>query len=183
MGESFVKSWLSSFSRPKNSEVEDYLKNSAVDFAKKGISITYLVFGKDDKKSYLLGYYAVTYKILQVSRSNISRTTERRIARFGELDSLSNAYSLPAPLIAQFSKNFADGTPKILTGSELMKLALDQVQNIQHMAGGRIVYLECEDNQFILEFYKKNGFTVFSKRYTDDKDSVVFYHQLLKFLK
>ncbi len=180
-GESFVQTWLSSFSCKQNPEIEYYLKHNAINFAKKGISITYLIFGKEETTNYLLGYYAITYKILQVNRNNISRTVEKKIARFGEIDALSGSYSLPAPLIAQFGKN--SSSPSAINGSEMMSLALDQVQRIQHMAGGRTVYLECEDNPFLLDFYTRNGFTPFAKRYTTEDEPVTFYHQLLKFLK
>lgn len=183
MGESFVESWLSLFSCPHNPEIEHYIKNNALEFAKKGISITYLVFGQDQSNTFLVGYYALTYKILRVERSSISRTTEKRIARFGDYDELSGTYSLAAPLIAQFGKNYADSVPAGFHGTELMSLVLDQLQKIQRMAGGRLVYLECEDNPFLLDFYSRQGFTPFAKRYTTGDDKELFYHQMMKILK
>lgn len=184
MGESYVGSWLSLFSCPKNPEIEYYLKNNAIEFAKKGISITYLVFGQDQDNTYLLGYYALTYKILRLDRNSISRTTEKKVARFGEFDALSGSYSLPAPLIAQFGKNYADkNIAKLFHGNELMDLALDQVAKIQHMAGGRLVYLECEENQILIDFYSKQGFIEFDKRFTTEDDPNAFYLQWMKILK
>ncbi len=184
-GESFVQSKLSSFSCERNKGIENYLKNSAIQFAKKRVSITYLVFDRGEETNYLLGFFTITYKILRVDRQNISRTTEKIVARYGDFDEAGNFYTIPAPLIAQFGKNSSPmPSPECrISGDDLMKLALDQIHDIQHMAGGRVLYLECEDNPFLLDFYARNGFAAFSKRYTDAKESVPFYHQLLKILK
>ncbi len=184
-GESYVKSWLSHFSCKNNREIENYLKNSALQFAKKRVSITYLVFDRGEETNYLLGFFTIAYKILRVDRQNISRTTEKIVARYGDFDEAGGSYTIPAPLIAQFGKN-SSPMPNAecrISGDELMEHALEQIRFIQHLAGGRVLYLECEDNPFLLDFYARNGFAAFSKRYTDAKESVPFYHQLLKILK
>ena len=40
---------------------------------------------------------------------------------------------------------------------------------MQAIVGGKIVYLECEDKEPLLDFYSQNGFVNFGKR-TLDKD-------------
>ena len=47
VGEEKVQSLLSDFSSPLNEEVEDFVHNKSIEFAKKKLSITYLV----DRKS------------------------------------------------------------------------------------------------------------------------------------
>ncbi len=44
VGEDEVKSILSDFSCPKNQEIEDFLIKNSIEFAKRKMSITYLVF-------------------------------------------------------------------------------------------------------------------------------------------
>ena len=50
---------LSSFSCPINAEIEDFIKYKALDFAKRKLSITYLIL---DETANLLGYFTLTHK-------------------------------------------------------------------------------------------------------------------------
>lgn len=43
LGESKVKSILSSFSSPQNEDVEFFIKNKAIEFSKQGLAQTHLV--------------------------------------------------------------------------------------------------------------------------------------------
>ena len=44
MGEDAVRAELSRFSCPKNADVEWFLRNTAIEFAKQGIAATHLVY-------------------------------------------------------------------------------------------------------------------------------------------
>ncbi len=184
LGESFVENQLSLFSCPNNPDIENFLKRKAIDFAKKGISITYLVFARDEtENTHLVGYYTLTYKIIHISRIELSKTTEKRISRFGNYDSRTQTYSVAAPLIAQFGKNYNSMLTVSISGHDLMNMVLDQLQRIQYMIGGRIIYLECEDNPFLLDFYGKEGFIPFDKRYTEREEDTQFYYQMFRIVK
>ena len=47
IGEDKVSFALSEFSCPRNAEIEEFIHNNAIDFAKKKMSITYLVFDEE----------------------------------------------------------------------------------------------------------------------------------------
>lgn len=63
IGEESVGDVLSGFSCPKNKEIENFVRNNAVEFAKRKMSITYLLL---DESSRVLAIFAVTHKAVQI---------------------------------------------------------------------------------------------------------------------
>ena len=62
IGEESVVDVLSGFSCPKNKEIENFVRNNAVEFAKRKMSITYLLL---DEYSRVLAIFAITHKAVQ----------------------------------------------------------------------------------------------------------------------
>lgn len=187
LGEEKVKTILSDFSCPLNKDVEYFLKNRAFDFAKQGIAQTHLVFLQYKGKLRLIGYYSLTNKFISVKDENLSKNLRKRVAKFGARDSSNKGYIMSAPLIAQLGKNYTDQLNKQLSGDELLKMALDKIVLIQRIAGGRVVYIECEDIEQLKEFYSRHGFVEFNRREKDseDEDRIKgrYLLQLLKVVK
>lgn len=170
LGESAVKSLLSSFSCPLNPDVEHFLKHTAIEFAKQSISSTYLILASYQDKYVLAGYFSLANKIFCIDKDSLpSRTWKKRMSKFGQFDQTIQRYTISAPLIGQLGKNYTNSYNKLITGDELLKLALNKVREMQTIVGGKIVYLECEDKEPLLDFYSQNGFVNFGKR-TLDKD-------------
>ena len=71
----------------------------------------------------------------------------------------------------------------MIRGNELLQLALDKIKEIQKEAGGKFVYLECEDKEKLIEFYTTNGFTPFGKRKKDRDEIGVDGDYLIQLLK
>ena len=69
-------------------------------------------------------------------------------------------------MIAQFGKNYAVVQPCTWNGIRLMEKTFQTLEKVQREIGGGIVYLECEDNVALLDFYQNdnNRFHVFSER-------------------
>ncbi len=155
-----IKDILADFYCPQNKDVEEFLKNKAVEFARQGIASTYLVFASYKEESVLVGYFALASKHFHVNPSDkknkISNTLKKRIAKFATYDQSLNKYILAAPLIGQFGKNFSGGYNKLITGDELLKIACDTVREAQRIIGGKFVYLECEDVPKLIDFYTGN---------------------------
>lgn len=120
IGEDAVKNILSDFSCPKNFEIESFVKQNALEFAKRKMSITYLVI---DEEGQLAAIFALTHKAVQLTNEGLSGSMRKKIERHAKLDEQSNTYMLSAFLIAQFGKN-AQYTEKI-TGNELMAVKID----------------------------------------------------------
>ena len=188
LGENEVKSILSSFVCPVNKDVETFIKYKAIEFSKQYLSRTTLVYWKsdDEREKCWVGYYTIASKHIRVSKDSISNTTAKRMGNHGSFNPATKEYIVPAPLIAQLGKNFADGNNYLISGSDLLQMATTKVREIQNEIGGRFVYLECEEKCKLLDFYKANGFTVFWKRILDRDETDLdgeYLIQLLKYLK
>lgn len=125
-------------------------------------------------------------KTIMVPRKVLSANLQKRISKFGPYNSDLKRYLISAPLIAQLSKNYSDNLNNLITGNELLKIACNKVSEAHGIIGGRVVYLECEDKEQLIEFYKRNGFAEFGER-TLDLDEVDFFSskhliQMLKYL-
>lgn len=164
IGEERLIQILSSFSCPKNPDVERFLKQSSIEFTKKNQSVTYLVFSTEDYK--LLGYFTIALKPLTVKGESVSNTTKRKLLRVSELDKKSDTYTMSAYLIAQLGKNYTDGRNNKITGKDLIELARMVIEEMQYMGGGMVTFLEAENEEKLLSFYRNNRFSQFDARQT-----------------
>ncbi len=179
LGEDELRQILSEFSCPMNPDVERFLKYSSIEFTKKNQSVTYLVFSVADGK--LLGYFTLALKPLTVRGETVSNTVKRKLLRVSELDKKSDTYTMSAYLIAQLGKNYSENDGKMITGAELLGLAWDKIKATQYMFGGMVTFLEAENEEKLLSFYRDNRFSQFDTRQTasDAEES----HELVQLLR
>lgn len=187
IGEESVKRILSDFSCPLNADVENFLKHTAIEFSKQGIASTYLIMASYQERYVLVGYFALANKIFCMDKDSFpSKRWKNRIAKFAQFDATIKRYTLSAPLIGQLGKNYSHNYNQLITGDELLKLALEKVKEMQFIVGGKVVYLECEDKPALKEFYSQNGFVDFGKRFLDkdelDDFSDTYLVQMLKYM-
>ena len=71
IGEDALNEILSDFSCPMNDEIENFLKCNAVDFARKKMSVTHLVFDEDGQ---FVAFFTLTHKPESVMASGLSKT-------------------------------------------------------------------------------------------------------------
>lgn len=176
-GEPMLNKVLSGFSCPKNPDVERFLKKSAIEFAKKNQSVTYLVFSEEHKE--LLGYFTLALKPLAVRGETVSNNTKKKLLRVSELDEKSDIYTMSAYLIAQLGKNFANGRDSEISGKDLLELAWRVIEEAQYMLGGMVVFLEAELHERLISFYERNRFQQFDTRQTTGEDQ----HELVQLLR
>lgn len=187
-GEDFCREILAVFSCPKNRDVEKFLtKRSAIDFARQGIARTFLVYASHEEKQVLCGYFTIALKYIVVNRYSISKRTARRLSKFAMPSNDAGTLVITAPLIAQLGKNYQNGYNELITGDELLSMALDKIREAQMILGGKVVYVECEDVDYLKAFYQSNGFVIFGKRALDkdEKTDICgdYLMQLLKYIK
>lgn len=170
-GEDFCREILSFFSCPPNPDVEKFLtKRSAIDFAKQSIAQTFLVYASYRGKNVLCGYFTIANKYIVVWSHSVSKTTARRLRKFAMPNISDDNLVIMAPLIAQLGKNYMNDYRKLITGDELLKMAIDKVSAAQRIIGGKVVYVECEDIDILKKFYEDNGFVIFGKRRLDKEE-------------
>ena len=171
LGEQKTREIISNFTCLYNEDVDYFLKTKAIEFSKQSLSKTFLVFASYKDEPVLVGYYSLANKAIHISKKEISKTLQKRISKFAQYDNGAKRYITPSLLIAQLGKNYFNGYNKLITGDELLKMACDRIKTIQHLIGGKIAYLECEDKEKLINFYSDNGFVNFGKRALDKEES------------
>ena len=179
LGEDDLRQVLSEFSCEKNPDVERFAKEQSIEFAKKQQSVTYLVFSTEDAE--LVGYFAITIKPITVNVESFSKTVKKKLARVSELNEQNHTYNMAAYLIAQLGKNYNNGANDRITGEELLGLAIKQVQQLQYLAGGMVVFLETLNEEKLLSFYQDKGFQQFDSRLSETVNREP--HELIQLLK
>lgn len=179
----------SSFECPHNKDVESFLHHKAYEFSRQGIAATFLVFASHKQQMVLVGYFSLAQKFFHIDlhkKGNIGSNLRKRMHKFATYDDMLKKHIISSPLIGQLGKNYRDGYNTLITGNELLKIACDTVAEAQKLLGGKIVYLECEDVPYIVNFYQENGFYNFGKRAleADERDSISgkYLIQMLKYI-
>ena len=79
IGEEETLKILADFSCPKNTEIEIFIHKNALDFSRRKMSITYLVF---DEEMNLAAIFALTHKAVEISNEGLSATARKKIQRY-----------------------------------------------------------------------------------------------------
>ncbi|MBO6300588.1 MAG: GNAT family acetyltransferase [Lachnospiraceae bacterium] len=180
-GEEATVELLSSFSCArdsiqKNEEVETFVKKNVIDFFKRKLAVTYLVF---DDNSDFVGIYTLAHKAIDIPADRLTAKMKNKVKRYARLDEERQTYSVSAFLIAQFGKNYEGGKGRTVAGQELMESALNMLSTAQAIVSGGLIFLDCEkDNSTALELYAQNGFVPFGERVSESDGHR--YIQLLK---
>ncbi|GHU58930.1 hypothetical protein AGMMS49975_25990 [Clostridia bacterium] len=155
----------------KDTNVEDFLKNKALDFDARNVARTYLLI---DEEQYLrqviiiLAYFTISLKPL-VFDEKVSMNKVKQIDGFSK-----HTKSVAVVLIGQLGKDTTHAP--YISGSYILELAMNIVYRISALAGCRIALLECMPIDKLLDFYKSNGF-VFLQQSRDNE-----LLQLIRFL-
>lgn len=178
-GEPALAKLFSGFSCPKNPDVESFLKKSAIEFTKKNQSVTYVVISVKDGG--LLGYFTLALKPLTVRGETVSNTTKRKLLRVSERNARLDTYTMAAYLIAQLGKNYMGGRDREITGEELLELVWMVIEEAQYMLGGMVTFLEAENEERLLSFYRNSRFSQFDTRQAISKTNEP--HELVQLLR
>ena len=97
-----IEALIEEFKCSYNREVEDFLKKSAIDFAKKKQAITYLLIASESAE--LVGYFSLTLKPLTINIDKVSKRMAKKLERVCVLDEDNNICTVAAYLIGQIGK-------------------------------------------------------------------------------
>lgn len=166
------------FSCPLNKEVENFLRQKAIQSSRLGASVTYLVY--DKKSSALLGYFTLLQKPFSIEETLISKSKRRLIERFAKRE--DGRFTAAVYLIAQIGKNFAIEEGRRIQGDELLALAFEKLYAAKELVGGKLVLVERDARSpGLVKFYNKWNFQSWNERY--DEDDGINYDQMLCALK
>ena len=181
-GKDVVDDIIDGFSCRYNPEIDAYLRDRAIDFTRKSMTVTHLVF--DEDTGLLVGYFALTHKPVVFNADALSGTQRKRVERFARLNSKTGTYTVSAFLIAQIGKNYLAKNGNLVSGGELLALARNRLLAAKGQIGGQIVFVEMEHgNSKLAKFYTDNGFVLFGTRDDFENGKPVTYDQMFLFLK
>ena len=177
-GEANLRKDLSLFLCEKNPEIEEFIREKAIDFAKRKLSITYLILDTDS--GVILGYFTLTHKSVILSGEGLSRTFQKKLAFFARRDRDTGNYVVSAFLLAQLGKNYAIKTDRRISGKRMLEIVNTILLDVQRRIGGGVLYLDCEDNPKLKSFYSGENFKEFADRFSSEDERK--YIQFMRFL-
>ncbi len=154
-------------------DIQKFLKKYALDYERLEISRTTLVFNED--RTELLGYFTLGLNTLYFSK------TVKSIAKFKKIESaypgidLFKNGSRPVYKLFMIGKNFKtksnnDGFMDYCFND----LIWERICICNSFVGSNLMYLDCENNEMLINAYNKQGFEIFDKyTYTDENNETV----------
>lgn len=149
-----------------NSEVENFIRNCAINNEERRLSRTILVF--DENAGLLVGFYSLSIKSLVLS-SKLSSNKKKDY--FGT--SQTNGNVIPAVLIGQLGKNEAVNSE--FTGSDLMSLIFGYICRVDRLLPSVVSYVEHNGSAQLRKYYEKHDF-IYLPREKEEKEKKLFCH-------
>lgn len=139
------------FECTRNQDVEYFLKNKAINFEKRSTSRTYLILDEDGQ---ILSYFSLSFKEVTLNTEKVSGTSIKKLDGFSKTATTVKAY-----LIGQIGKN-----SQIQDNPIRLENIFNEIYNViaqaQSLIGGRVVILECEDNEKLIALYERHGYKI-----------------------
>lgn len=163
-------------------DVEEFLHFKAIQFEKMDLARTYLVLSSYQSTPYLAGYFSIMNKSLIIPKRqyrSFSGALKKKLIGMGHKTEQDN-YEIRGYLLGQLGKNYSEISTKAnnASGADLLALAYEKILDAYIITGGRILFLECEDQERLRNFYNKNGFKML-----ENYESVNKYLLFVKWLK
>ena len=154
---------LKTFRSIDRNSIEDFLHNKAIDFEKKSLSATHIIYNKEGTE--ILGYFTFANKSLIIEKENflnLSRTQQKRFSQSGR-KLKDESYVVNSFLLAQIGKNYNISDKNMITGNEIISLAHELLLIVKKIINTKYLWLECEDNSSLIRFYSNYGFNLIKK--------------------
>lgn len=142
----------------QDEDIENFLRNKAVEYEKRKWCSTYLLINEDklaDGVIFVEGFFSLAFKALLLS-GDISNNQKRKL--FNGL--IKKDEYIPVVLVGQLGK-FIDGDKLIessVSSIELIDRVLEIVEEVNERIPLKCIMLECKDIDKLCELYSKNGF-------------------------
>ena len=103
---------------------------------------------------------------MTVRGETVSNAVKRKLLRNSELDEETQTDNMLPYLIAQLGKGSTNSADKRITGDEFLEITWNKIEEMQYQAGGAVTFLEANNEDKLLDFYKVNRFQQFDTRQT-----------------
>lgn len=115
-----------------------------------GNARTYLIL--DDADGAILAYFSITFKELILDGAKLAKAEVRRMDGIRR-----DAERIRAYLIGQLGKNAGISSNRIRL-ADILEEIYSVIAQARALIGGRIIFLECEDDDRLLALYEDHGF-------------------------
>jgi uncharacterized protein (DUF1330 family) len=150
-----VEDAVSNFSCEKNLDVENFLREDAINREKRDLTRTYLIIDQNkfesDNEINIVAYFSIALKTLIIPQT-LSNSKIKKIDGFTK-----DAKDIIVYLIGQLVRNDYYNSEAI-TGAKILARALNIISDIKDKIVGKVVLVECEDQQKVIDFYLENDF-------------------------
>lgn len=159
------------FKTGDQNDVEDFLHNKSMQFQRLGLASTYLIFAPYKSEQIIVGFFSITNKPLVISHRvflSLSKTLQKRLNKLGTRypDDKGRVNKsdlvIPAYLVGQIGKNFSPQAKatQAVTGTNIVALAEEKIREVIDIMNGKYVWLECQDQPRLINFYTHIGYTL-----------------------
>jgi hypothetical protein len=135
-----VEDAVFNFSCEKNLDVENFLREDAINREKRDLTRTYLIIDQNkfesDNEINIVAYFSIALKTLIIPQT-LSNAKIKKIDGFSKDAKDSIVY-----LIGQLARN-DDYNTETITGAEILARALNIISDIKDKIGGKVVLVEC----------------------------------------
>ena len=144
---------LSSFSCSNDEDIQNFLRNRAIDFELLSKSRTYLIIDEQQFQNsnsavdnlIIYGYISLAIKVFTVPETTSNRQRQQ-LDGFSAKEHGKQISNFPCYLIGQLARN--SNVPKeIINGAELLNFAYDIIAISVDAVGGRNILVECHNNK------------------------------------
>ena len=150
---------LNTFNGRGESEVSDFLHNKSIDYEQRSLSSTYLIY---NDRSLLVGYFTISNKGLIISKESYEKLLKKQQKKlsFNGRKLENGDYIVNSFLLGQLGKNFNKNILEEdkIKGVELLTIAYKLLIKIKNLINVKYLWIECEDNKKLLDFYSNFGF-------------------------
>lgn len=150
---------LNTFKGRGESEVSDFLHNKSIDYEQRYLSSTYLIY---NDRSQLVGYFTISNKGLIISKESYEKLLKKQQKKlsFNGRKLENGDYIVNSFLLGQLGKNFNKNILEEdkIKGVELLTIAYNLLIEIKNLINVKYLWIECEDNKKLLDFYSNFGF-------------------------
>ena len=155
---------LSSFSCSHDEDIQNFLRNRAIDFELLSKSRTYLIIDEQQFQNsnsavdnlIIYGYISLAVKVFTVPETASNRQRQQ-LDGFSAKEHGKQISNFPCYLIGQLARN--SNVPKeSISGAELLNFAYDIIAISVDAVGGRNILVECHNNKKLVQFYLDNEF-------------------------
>lgn len=84
VGEERTSALLATFCCSRNSDIEQFVRNKAIDFEKQGIAISYIVIDELEDSAVIAGFYSLALKVARIEMTCLSNSVKKRLLKFGQ---------------------------------------------------------------------------------------------------